>query len=1696
MSAAIEFLIDLQASGPDDEPVEELSFGGVLELLLSMAAEHGHPHVRDVHLAPLRGRASGEVHASLERNGALRLERRTSTAQGVRYQLLASGTADPTTGSRAVEGSTGQLWSAVVPLAVRSGSDTQRAIHPRALDAGLALVEGRLRGSGESAVHVREAVVWDSRAAPTSIRAFARDTEIAIVYLAEGGNALACVRLDAVRDSGASFGPAAVLENVLRDILATAIGVREIERDQSLLEQGLSSLDLLRFISFVHQRLGFLIETSSFAQAPTLAAVSNLYEVRHERRESAFVVPVHVPATRGQSQLWGAEQNENTRGLYNETYVLRMDGVVQLERLRAAFQAIVARHEALRLTIGSDADGRIMLSRGEHAGFAWRVERLIGSISDLAAECAREPFSLDQGPLLRVTAVVSPEDGRCLFIIVVGHHVVLDAWSAALLLEQELPTAYSGMERTQMPARSFMAAAWIEHDALSRRLWATDLAWLARRLEAAQSIELPRRTASAVSDRAEVLHCGDCTDVAVAIAELTSTLRISSFEVLIGALQCVLARFSGNEHLTVGVPAANRPAADWLSSVGFFTNLVPIVAQVNAELPVRDQLRSAATVAREFLLRQHVPFAEVTRHLQVRRDGRTVPFVEVALILETAPPPVKLGDASAITMSVDPRRAKFDLAIHARLHPEATELSLAFVYRADLYDREVVRSIASSLRQFVRVAARNPAVLVKSVPLFEPDPAPATHSSKAPERMPNGVPSRSVLELIREQVRRNPDRAAIFCRSTTTSYEQLWGRALQLHAQIRSLGVQRGTRVGFRMNRGPDAIATLLAVLAAGAVYVPIDPRLSVGIAREIARRAQLSLVLTDIAGDGFASSEVGTPVVLVSELSSSASTVHEPVKVESTDTAYILHTSGSTGVPKGVVVPHRALNHLVNWALQVHTVEELSRVLASSSFSFDMSLFEIFAPLAAGGSMVLVDSILDLATIDRGLAPSLVNTVPTALRSLLRESAIPDSVLCINSAGEHLAQALVEQIYSETRVRRVNDVYGPTETNCVTFGQRRSGESAHVGWVLPGSFIRILDEAGNRAPLGGVGELWIGGDSVADGYVEETQAEAGRFLASDSEEGPARLFRSGDIGRLLPDGRLELVGRQDRQLKVRGYRIEPEAVEAVMARYPEVDDCAVVGRGDGDGTHLVALFVSKTNNRPLRAEALRSFLSAQLPWFSVPDAFVEVSDIPRTTSGKVDRNAFGLVRDKAPRIQAAPTSARERAIARAWSIVLGRPIEDIHSNLFELGADSLAVVQFVQELGREGPRISPETVHECQTIAALALHTESAMQSIDDLRLMQQDLARTWTQVRESRRAGGRTRGRVALITGAAGFLGAHVLVELLASRGFDRICCLIREANDLAAHERLARTLSGYQLDPGVNPAVTVDVIAGDLSRDQFGLSRAAYSGLADVTDIFHVGAEVDFVRPYSALRNTNVHGTRRVLELASEGHPKRVWFVSTLGVADFETLDVVDAARALRMGYLKSKWIGERLIESAVQEGLPCATLRPGRITWSRSGAMAMHDMFVRTIHDFVVLGWAFDAHGLVLDHVMSVDDAAASIVRNATSGIVPRSAVSITSGCSLNVADVIEWTRRLGYEIKQEPYERWQRRVRAAGRSSTVLPAIEVLGSGERPELWRVHAADIGPLPATAVAPDEQSFTRMMKRLVASGYLPAPPHKSGM
>jgi len=1036
-----------------------------------------------------------------------------------------------------------------------------------------------------------------------------------------------------------------------------------------------------------------------------------------------------VPASASQRRLWFLHQLDPASPAYNITSAVRLLGEVNTDAMARALGEVVRRHEVLRTTFGVVEGGPVQVVAGAVA-VPLPVTDLSGVAADLrereAAARVREeaarPFDLARGPLLRAGVL---KLGPAEHVIVLNvHHAVADGLSMSVLI-RELAALYGAFARglpsplpeppLQYADYSLAQDEWLRGDAPRAQVdyWKT-------RLVGVPVLELPtdRPRPADPGRKAGSRWLTLPAPLADAMRALSRRSGVTPFMTLLAAFQVLLHRYSGQDDVVVGTPVGGRTRPEHAAMIGLFVNSLAVRTDLSGNPGFRDVLSRVRRTAAEAYARQDLPFEQVVAAAQPERDVSHAPIFQVMFVyLEESLKELHTPGLTLVPMDVDSTAAKFDLTLFATETDQGLRLKLD--YDADLYDAATMDRMLGHYKTLLDGAVSDPDVPVADLAMMaEPERRLVLrewNATRADE--PRETPFHRLFEA---QAAGTPDADAVGFGDTRLSYRELNGRANRLAHHLRDLGVGPDVLVGLCIDRSPEMLVGLLGVLKAGGAYVPLDPGYPADRLAFMLADSGAAVVLTRSDLRNVLPEHAARTVLLDTDWPQMETRPATDPSGQSApeNLAYVIYTSGSTGKPKGAMVTHRGLVNYLRWCTQAYAVSAGGGSPVHSSVSFDLTVTGLFAPLLCGRRVDLLPDEQGAEALGEALRRtggySLVKITPAHLLLLAQQLAPHEAAGRTHAfvvGGEQLTDEHLDFWRENAPDTLIVNEYGPTETvvGCCVYRVPRGGKVAGavpIGRPIANTQLYILDARMRPTPVGVPGELFVGGDGVARGYLSRPALTAEKFVPDPFGTPGARLYRTGDRARWRADGQMEFLGRADDQVKIRGYRVEPGEVEAALARHPTVREAAVTVREDAPGDRRLVGYVVAAPGHEAEADSLRRDLARSLPAYMVPSAVVVVDALPLTPNGKVDRKALPATERRRDAATAGPGVAAgplEEKLARIVAETLNHASVGVDENLFDLGIDSILVIQVVSRARQAGLRLNPGQVFRHPTVAGLA---------------------------------------------------------------------------------------------------------------------------------------------------------------------------------------------------------------------------------------------------------------------------------------------------------------------------------------------------------------------------------------------------------
>lgn len=1011
-----------------------------------------------------------------------------------------------------------------------------------------------------------------------------------------------------------------------------------------------------------------------------------------------------VPASFVQQRLWFLDQLEPDSATLNIPIALRIHGNLRVSIMEQSLSEIVRRHETLRTTF-PEIDGKPI----QRIHDPWPVSLPVIDLRTYseqereqeayhrATQEAQLAFDLASEPLLRGRVFQLAENEYLLVIIL--HHIITDGWSMGIFAQEliEHYQAYLTGKPLSLPPLPVQYADYVywQQQALQGKELEQQLDYWRKQLaDLPEPLELPtdRPRPAVQTFRGATYHFTLPRELAERLRAVSQQMGTTLFMTVLAAFQALLARYTGQEDMLIGTSIANRTRPELEQIIGFFANTLVLRTSLTGNPTFRELCMRVKDVALEAYAHQEVPFEQAV--------GR-IPPMRVMFVLQNAPQAaVSIEGLTFEPIVLETGGSKFDLLFNLE---DREDMACSFEYNADLFDVTTIERTQQHLQQFLTEALAHPDRRLSDIQFLSPTELQyllvewnETHDS---------LPLTTLHHQFELQAERTPQALAIDDGERTCTYKSLHQQANQLAYYLRSLGVGADILVGLYLDRSLEQMLAVLGILKAGGAYVPLDSAFSGERFHWILQDAQVGIVITTSAFRQQLSEYNGV-IVYLDELQSQLT--GQPITTPRVETlpehlAYVIYTSGSTGRPKGVQVTHRSVvNHALSIAKHYH-LQSSDRVLQFASLSFDTAAEEIYPTWFSGATLVLRPPELPTSTAQwhQWLEQMHISVMemPTAYwhqwtMNLAQETqAFPSHIRLVLVGGEQVLPDCYRQWLHHVGMQvQWSNTYGPTETtvtsliyDAVSEDNTDTNAKAPIGRPISNTQAYVFDAYLRPVPVGVVGELYLGGTGLARGYQQRPDLTAERFLPHPYAAQPGeRLYRTGDLVRYLPDGNLEFLGRSDTQVKVRGYRIELAEITSVLYQHPAIQECVVVVREDQPGDkRLIAYIVTRDtgNSQPLDLHTIRAFLKERLPEYMLPNAFVTLSSLPTTTSGKINVRALPAPDTQgplSPQEIVSPRNPVEEVLVDVWASVLNLPEVSIDDNFFDIGGHSLLATQLV----------------------------------------------------------------------------------------------------------------------------------------------------------------------------------------------------------------------------------------------------------------------------------------------------------------------------------------------------------------------------------------------------------------------------------
>ncbi|MBC9915636.1 non-ribosomal peptide synthetase [Chitinophaga varians] len=1127
--------------------------------------------------------------------------------------------------------------------------------------------------------------------------------------------------------------PVSATECLLAAIWSRLLEVERVGIHDDFFELGGHSLLAIRLVSAIRKELKVEVSIGDVFDYPTIAFLSAQLENRSDVAVVPAIItrnrPELIPLSYSQERLWFIDQLEGSIQ-YHVPVALKLKGKLNRDALSFALQTIVNRHEVLR-TVVMERDG--MPWQQVMDKDSWQLTVIEGivfkdeaTLQSYMQSLVAAPFNLRADHMLRAHLIRLSADDEEYVLLVTLHHIASDGWSNGMMVN-ELKALYLAYEEGRTVPLAPLHIQYVDYAMWQREYLTGDLLdkklqYWKDKLTGVAQLQLPADYArpATQSTRGASRRFRLDKELSAQLQALSRQQDVTIFMTLLAAFNVLLYRYSGQEDICIGTPAAGRTQQELEELIGFFINTLALRTDLGDQPSFVSLLQQVKRTTLSAYEHQEVPFEKVVEAVVKERDLSRSPLFQVMFVMQNTPDEqeLELGNLQLSPLNTGHVTAQFDLTVS--MEESAAGLSGNMIYCADLFSAATIDRMIAHFEQLLRAVVKSPASHIGALPMLT-----SAEEHQLLVEFNNtsaGYPKdKTITDFFAAQVALTPEATAVVAGEDSLTYRELNTRANQLAHYLRSQGVQADTLVPICIERSVEMIVGILGILKAGGAYVPIDPDYPA---------ERISFMLEDTAAKWTVSSRecahvldnVGSAELILldedwPEISQFSGDNPSHV-ILPRHLAYVIYTSGSTGKPKGVLIEHYNVVRLFETDTPLYDFNNNDVWTMFHSFCFDFSVWEMYGALLYGGKLVVISKEVARDPVAFGAIllkekVTVLNQTPGAFYTLqesLLRSAMPLQIRYVIFGGEALIPGKLK-VWKETYPDgKLINMYGITETTVhVTYKEMGAdtlnGEASNIGKPIPTLSCYILDAHGNLLPAGIAGELYVGGAGLSRGYLNREQLTKDRFIADPfSGNVGARLYKTGDLARWLPDGNLEYLGRLDDQVKIRGYRIELGEIAAAMSTVAGVTQCALVAREDANGHKRLIGYV--VMEQAFDQQAISEFLHARLPEYMVPSLIVALDALPLTSNGKVDRKKLpepditGLIHEYIP-----PRNETEQLLADIWQVLLGVERIGVSDNFFTLGGHSLLVMRLVSDI-RIGltMEISFKDIFNYPTIASLSV--------------------------------------------------------------------------------------------------------------------------------------------------------------------------------------------------------------------------------------------------------------------------------------------------------------------------------------------------------------------------------------------------------
>ncbi|MCX7748505.1 MAG: amino acid adenylation domain-containing protein [Clostridia bacterium] len=1087
------------------------------------------------------------------------------------------------------------------------------------------------------------------------------------------------------------------------------------------------------FISYIESlRIKLWVEDNSLRyKAPTGVATKEILKCLSDRKPEVmeyldtknsgdiYFAPIkklegleYYPLSAAQLRMFLLGLIDSQSTAYNLTQVMKIDGEIDKDQVYEILTRLIGRHESLRTSF-EIIDGKPVQKIHDRIDFNIDYEETenVKENIDLLIKKFVRPYDLSKPPLLRFKLVklIDLSAGPAYLLFQDMHHIISDGISEAILVK-EVNALFAGKTLPELKIQYKDYADWHSRLLSSKEIQIQKKFWVERLKDELPLLNLPTdyNRPQVFSFHGDSLKFQLERELSDRIHAVARENRVTLFTVLLAAYSILLSKYTGQDDMVIGTPTAGRRHADTYNIIGVFINMLALKVSYRPEKPFNEFLKEMGLDIIKAFDNQDYPFEQLVEDLNIQRDLSRNPVFDTTFnLLNMDIDSIKADGIEISGYEFNKNFAQYDMTLNAIENRNGIQIEIN--YCTSLFNKETIERLGKHYISILEWVTKDAAVRLKDIEMLSPDEKELV-LNRFNETAVQYDKEKVIQELFEEQVKRTPDNTALVFGDKHLTYAGLNSMANSIAARLRQKGVKSDSIVGIMVERSFEMIAGIMGILKSGGAYLPIDPEYPADRISYMIEDSDASVLLTTSRLKDKVEFK-GELVLLDDEELYRNQSFNPEVINKPEDLAYVIYTSGSTGKPKGVMIEHKALNNFICGMTEKIEFTSGKSILALTTICFDIFALETHVPLTKGMKVVIANEseqmdskLLGELIVKNGI--DMIQMTPSRMQLLMSNRASAECLMGVKDiiiGGEAFPEVLLKEISSITS-SKVYNVYGPTETTVWSTIKDLTGlTTINIGKPIANTQIYIMDKQNKLQPLNVIGELWIGGDGLARGYLRRPELTAEKFVINPYTG--KRMYKTGDLAKWTPDGEIKIAGRVDHQVKIRGYRVELEEIEKSIMGYGNIDECVVIARDDSMGNkYLAAYYVS---SEEVMVASIRTYLSGALPEYMVPGVFVRLERLPRTQNGKIDRKSLPepeVTRTTLGTEYIEPESNTEKTLEGIWKQLLNIERIGVNDNFFDIGGNSLLLVRMHGELEKNYPgKISVAEIFAHPTVHKLA---------------------------------------------------------------------------------------------------------------------------------------------------------------------------------------------------------------------------------------------------------------------------------------------------------------------------------------------------------------------------------------------------------